>query len=588
MSESVNLHMESMIPELEQMKRVGLFKTDEVRYVHNLKTVVTIIKKKFFFSDIVKKRKEFEYKIERTMKEKQDFLRYINYEVKLLREIKLRRDKLRIGDKKTDIEYSIAKRVVKLYQVVLTYFQSDVRMWMSYINFCTQTKFTTVVTQAFRQMLQIHADQKNLWLFAAKWEVSETKNIDGALNYLKTGLHHHPDSKELYSEAFKLELQLAEKYLNSNNSIEEQQDRAVARASAHFKAAVESIKDDIEFINSLLNIATDFEFTALLQREIADYLIKHYCKSEIMWDTMAQRELHGHNYDKKDSNTSTTQLCLAVYKQAVKTLPTMLMWEKYLDALIEIYHDERRNKNFKASILEKAFETAYDSDFLQEKHFLVWLELMQGDAKYSDILTKATEKIPNSLELWLMHIKYYSSIDDPRMVKITGEKAIETLKENSIQIYRSLIKYFQVKNFSTSETINLFKDGIEKGCDEVSLALRPMFIDWLSLNRNLKYTRSEYEKLANKLPYCLDLHKKMIDVEMTRFNPHIGIIRDIHKTACRQFGATKTEVWMDIIKFETEYGDAKYISDIYKNARNSLHDNLISVFTTDYTIFNGQ
>lgn len=157
MSESVGLHMEHMIPELEQMKRIGLFKPEEIKYIRYLiHQCLCILLKSLFYSDIIRKRKEFEYKTERTMKEKQDFLRYINYEVKLLREIKLRRDKLRIGEKKSDIEYAIAKRVVKLYQIVLSYFQSDVRMWMSYINFCTQTKFTTVVTQAFKQMLQVN------------------------------------------------------------------------------------------------------------------------------------------------------------------------------------------------------------------------------------------------------------------------------------------------------------------------------------------------------------------------------------------------------------------------------------------------
>lgn len=41
---------------------------------------------------IAKKRKEFEYKIQRRTKNKEDYLRYIQYEMDLLKLIRLRRE----------------------------------------------------------------------------------------------------------------------------------------------------------------------------------------------------------------------------------------------------------------------------------------------------------------------------------------------------------------------------------------------------------------------------------------------------------------------------------------------------------------
>lgn len=83
-------------------------------------------------------------------------MQYIDYEVKLLKEIKLRRDKYRKSEKKADIEYVISKKIVKLYQALLGYFPNEVKIWTSFINFCTHTKFWNVVTQAFQQMLQVY------------------------------------------------------------------------------------------------------------------------------------------------------------------------------------------------------------------------------------------------------------------------------------------------------------------------------------------------------------------------------------------------------------------------------------------------
>jgi U3 small nucleolar RNA-associated protein 6 len=46
----------------------------------------------FSFRTIVKKRKEFEYKIQRRTKCKEDYLRYIQYEIDLLKLTRLRRE----------------------------------------------------------------------------------------------------------------------------------------------------------------------------------------------------------------------------------------------------------------------------------------------------------------------------------------------------------------------------------------------------------------------------------------------------------------------------------------------------------------
>lgn len=46
----------------------------------------------------MKKRKRFEYKLQRRTKEKENFLQYINYEIGLLKLIKLRREVRMITD----------------------------------------------------------------------------------------------------------------------------------------------------------------------------------------------------------------------------------------------------------------------------------------------------------------------------------------------------------------------------------------------------------------------------------------------------------------------------------------------------------
>ena len=72
MAEYVEQRMEEMMNEVEQMERVMLLTSDEVK-------------------ELVRKRKQYEYKLQKRMKMKEDFVEYIQYEINLLKllEIKL-------------------------------------------------------------------------------------------------------------------------------------------------------------------------------------------------------------------------------------------------------------------------------------------------------------------------------------------------------------------------------------------------------------------------------------------------------------------------------------------------------------------
>ena len=76
MVEYVEQRMEEMINEVEQIERVNLLLTgDEVK-------------------ELLRKRKQFEYKLQKRSKSKDDFLEYIQYESNLLRLITMRRESI--------------------------------------------------------------------------------------------------------------------------------------------------------------------------------------------------------------------------------------------------------------------------------------------------------------------------------------------------------------------------------------------------------------------------------------------------------------------------------------------------------------
>lgn len=79
MAELVQASLEGMLTELEQMQRLELFSSDEVK-------------------EVIKRRQRFEYKLQKRQKKKEDILTYIQYECALLELIEIRREKNKYGN----------------------------------------------------------------------------------------------------------------------------------------------------------------------------------------------------------------------------------------------------------------------------------------------------------------------------------------------------------------------------------------------------------------------------------------------------------------------------------------------------------
>ncbi|KAK3754442.1 hypothetical protein QZH41_009215 [Actinostola sp. cb2023] len=81
----------------------------------------------FAYRSIIKKRTDFEYRLQKRVPEKQDFLRYIQYEINL--DILRKKRKLNLGLKKTmKGEYEMTKRLHTLFKKALQKFKVCVKI----------------------------------------------------------------------------------------------------------------------------------------------------------------------------------------------------------------------------------------------------------------------------------------------------------------------------------------------------------------------------------------------------------------------------------------------------------------------------
>ncbi|XP_057332937.1 U3 small nucleolar RNA-associated protein 6 homolog [Microplitis mediator] len=570
MAEFVEKGCEEMILALEQMKRIKLFEDNEIQ-------------------KIVKNLKDHEYKIGRLIKSKDDFLSYFSYLMVVLNLVKQRRAKLGIKEKKASIDFCIIKKIKVLYRRARMRFQSDLSFWIDLMKLSKTENFQEHLPGIADRMLKVHQDKPGCWHISAQWHMKETKDVDRARKYLLKGLHFHPESQLLYKDLLQLELTEASSS-KDDTPVESKHARLI------YQQAYKYIKD-VNFIIELLDIASKYKDTKDLQKIIMDDLVENFSDEPKMWDTWARREFKGLSYSSNQDDDSPSgkskkkplrdrlNSAIEVYESAVKLLPTKTMWSLYINFLLEINKDNSTLPNYKRKLLKAALTQGHEEKNLEEKYYWIWIKLSKNDKKDSwkklyDILSSATEALPESIELWKKKISFlFLNSDEDDLALSEFNKAIKILGNKALPLWKIKLSYIQAKH---PDKLKDFFETVMQEDPAISCEMKPLYIDWLAAEKGIKATRRVYNKLCIQPPFNLELHRKMASIELSQ--PEINKVnaRYPHEMATLQFGKTNVDVWIEYVTFETNYGDLLNISSIHQRAIKTLNpidaDNFISKF----------
>lgn len=188
MADRVEEIMEDMVQELDDLRRKRIFNDDEIR-------------------EIVKRRRDFEYLIQKTPTKQQYFLSYARYEV-AVECLRSRRSKALNWRTRSISDWAGVKRLHKIFNRGTLRFKSDLRMWYQHIDFCLRTGSTKILSSMLLRALRWHPREIPIWLLAADRELKQG-NVKTARALLVRGLRFVPKSAKLLGEFLRLELQVA-------------------------------------------------------------------------------------------------------------------------------------------------------------------------------------------------------------------------------------------------------------------------------------------------------------------------------------------------------------------------------------------
>lgn len=139
----------------------------------------------------------------------------------------------------------------------------------------------------------------------------------------------------------------------------------------------------------------------------------------------------------------------------------------------------------------------------------------------------------------------------PEAIAVTFSQGREALGNRALNLWVTFIQYHVVMS-SEDVVQSYFLRGIKES-ENISMALRPQYLEWLILSKGIQETRKAYMDLSSLRPFCKEVHLTMLNIESTYQNK--DNMEAIHKTLSEQF-PEDLDVWVGCMEF---YNDIRWL-----------------------------
>lgn len=611
MAEVVEFRIEKGIDELLELERAGLFTSHEIKIV-------------------IKKRKEMEYRLQRKKKSKENYMKYISYEESLLQLVKIRRQKIRFFGRYKEIERSIATRVAGLYKKVVDRNQSDLQLWLSYIEFCRKQKWKGTVSSLFAKMLQVHSKKEEIWVLAARWESQYNSSIDTGRSLMHRGLRFNPNSRTMFREYFSLELQYAVRIIKRQEILKKGDESDIgegaderndaitsgAVAAVVYETAVQRISDPafaIQLIGCLREYSTSFKET--LEVKLIEDLKNRFPDSEEVLQLLCEREIE--TVSPEEALSVTRQL----YGDAVQRKATEKMWNFFLSSLLRLLAADQQSFRRKQIIhvLSSSFEDAFQNDCLSIAMFSEWVllykALILGSSKRKDTLRKALEdilvRVTNKWRghpaMWSISLSVRIETSDSNHGEVNRffQRGLERLSayfnshdvvleedivaiENYIDIY---VKWATTnEKVATKTVLNILDsccDGkvftVAKSCGRSLISyFQTLILKVANEVESFESAQRFYLKYKDRQPINPSLFLTMLD--LSKSAGHNAIVQ-VYEDYLNEFGSNDHRIWMDYVKYSIAHAAVTAAPEIHDRAVRMLSPSEQALFLAAYSFF---
>jgi U3 small nucleolar RNA-associated protein 6 len=597
MAEVVQRHLEDMLSEFEQAKRIGLFTEAEIK-------------------KMIRTRRRHEYKIIRRTKEKECYLDYIKYETHLLKLVHLRREKLKLGRtyKKNEIDLSIKRRIERLFRSVCHRFKNDVQLWLTFIEFLQKQHDYSTASSTFTSALQTHGTKYWLWIMAAKFEFEVMVSPSSARSLFQRALRLMPQEKKLWLEYFKFELlyvELVQKRQavleRTKEEIQNNEEDAVLQGKIVqivFNNAQETIENDPKFVCSFVKILyefSQFSFVESFIDHVYSVLKEKYSSNALAQSLLAQRPLVNERkmLDEATKKEQDISFMIAVLEQQVREnyeeelknsrVDKNELWNLYLDFCVRrLSQASDSTKNEHIATCDQVFSLANEQISLTPERYLEWVSIVDNK-RARLVIQKATDRYPNDPTLWNKRLSLLvETSTDSKTIKNEFKLACQNsdIKKSAL-IWNTIIEYAQEHDSKWTE--ELFEQSQSESLDlSVALELKSKYLQWINQTKSIKQVRKLFDKLSSRIPASLSLYLDYIKIEQSSSDIDNTRIKTAFEQAIIYFGQTSADLWLAYLDHLKQHQSLDFvtISRLHSRAVHALDSDELKRFNTECALKN--
>lgn len=610
MADSAQYFIELLADDLCDLTERGLLNEEEVKQVS--KQISTC-----------------EYRLQRRISKKQDFLYFIDYLKSLESLLKLRRSRLGLADKSSSSSDGMCpKKIHQIFSRALRKFKADLELWKSYIQYCMKCESTNVLSRIFADALMHHPLEQELWIMAAEWEMQHNSNMPAARTMLHRALRLMPQSHDIWLAYFKLELMYWDKLnkrkelMLGQQSLQINHDPGCSNTESIVVPELEEEKNEAEPNNSfsspnfldtedilivIFDHATstieDFSFSKRFLQIFDDLLLYPEHSYSVIFEKIREKFskfnsqlipfLLERDWQRNEKTEKNFNLIMDKFKDAIEK-------EKESELLVQLISFIKKNKSFVPDLdvcLFGCFSLIESNQlFDKESLFVEWIEFLNSKGMIKEAL-KASDyslsSIRSSSKLWELRIRL--------CLTATEEYSVETLEMFANLITKALtdipsfhstqirLLYLQILDqfqslFPPQLLLSIQQSIVTQSrlfIKDHSVQILSWYLRWFNKQWGVEKTRLEYKKLKSNWLYAHSFIECIIEFEKELSEPQVSILTELYdellSTTCDD---DKLSVWIDYLEWLIiDLKDYLTASKVYTKAIGTLDKNSEAMYS---------
>lgn len=546
MADLVQKALEELLPAFENLERLRLFTSTEIKAV-------------------VGKCKNYEYKLHNQAYLRPTFVAYIQYLIDFSNLIYIRRKSKKCKRDKDDIERCVSFKIETLFRLACERFKGDKNVWLSRIHFLKTKEQHTKVSKLYMTFLNMHPEDENLWISAAKYEFQQMVNRENARKILQRALRFNCQSEKLWLELFRMELLIRDQLVKRKTVLQSVAKTEEPLTDNHmedvildgrlallvFRQAISEINNGnfgLKFLHLLKLIPeTNDIFDTIYQQlkasfgkteEIVNFDIEHELNRDVQ---LIAANDHLLPEEKRDMRVEAEKRALLKLKDVCLQFNTEKMWQKYVDfAALKNY----------ASLMH-VFRESSDHCAMNVNFYLEWLKHASNEQECSEILAQAVQKHPRSAQIRMEHLKHMISVraDDKKSIMETFNESIDALQEKeTLGLWKLAVDW--AAEHCPSKMDKIFQQSFLQQ-SPIAQEMKIQYLDYALASRNISGLRETFLRLAMMKPNSSKFYEHYRKLELEEANPDSNLLRKSFELELDECGCGDADAWLRYFRFET-------------------------------------